>query len=1237
MNLGRNDAEMKRRMNNGLLWLLAGLLLFAMPLQAAASEQGAGSGIPLSGVWQGDGAAAEVQPVLETDEAVEQFLLGSGTGSKKRIAANANELQLIRKLVAPGGETNYIYQQSYREIPVYGKYAKVRLDKLRRPVYVDDGLALELGSQMFATAPSISEDQAIDALVEEVERVTGLSIDREATVSGMAAFDGEASLLLYPYNGGYRLAYQVMIGYLEPAPGSWAGFVDAVNGAVLDKYSKRPFLSIDNALLGKGKGNRMEYDDSGSENLLHIYHDQKGDLDPNHPGRYYLLDVTRPMFRPLDDFDPGVIATYYYEPASLGQGAEMGGTIRLTWSDTPEFNLAEALDAHVLTGEVYDFYLANFNWDSFDGKGSTVTSVVYYAPETDNAFWVFGLDAIYYGMPKAWDCLSCSADIVVHEFTHGVIDYTAGLEYRNQSGALNESIADIMAAVFSRDAHPWKIGEEARGGVPIRDMENPENHGQPRHMKDYRVLPPTYDKDYGGVHINSGIPNHAAYLIADGIDKSPLGLDGRRTLGQITFRALHFLTPIDEFQDARDAYLLAAEDVAAAEGLDEAETDLLIGIVEDAWAKVGLPADSYDELNIRAVALPFDTTLTPVIYVDEATVYIPIPYGFPVNGLELPITPSKGARSVPEKAKLDENGTATVRIINASGDEKAWTLIAAYIPAVHYSEETFREAGANDGSIGNTITAKLYLDTFTGTRNEDFVQTGKVFFENVPRGLTASAIRISDTEVRLALRGKANAHRAADSIDGIKVRFAGNAFQLVEDQELTIDYYFGTERSFDVLFHDPAPAAGGGGGGGGGFFFIPPVASQQETNQTDDGAVISLPRLQPQTDSEGRSTVAVALEEKTLADGFALLADHPDKPKNVIIPIGEQADVYAVSFPASAIRRGQQAAGEASLVIRAGNVAYELPIAGFDSATLAGNASLSVSISRVIGETRQALADRAAETRMQVIGDAYDFRIAVTRDGKETEISRLTKPLIRTVTLEGRHTNQTAVVRFDPDRGRFAHVPALFSYADGKTTVTFARNSNSIYAIVRYTPIFADVAGHWAKADIEQLAMRQIVSGVTADAFQPNAQVTRAQFAAMLVNALELEPSASETPFGDVPASAWYAAPVAIGVEKGLFSGFADGTFRPNETITREQMAVMLTNAMAHAGLAETRVGETESWLARFTDREAISGWSAESVAAAVRAGLLFGRDDGRFAPADPATRAEAAAIVMRLLNQLEQ
>src|SRR5690606_27175938 len=138
-------------------------------------------------------------------------------------------------------------------------------------------------------------------------------------------------------------------------------------------------------------------------------------------------------------------------------------------SENTEFAHPEALDAHVNVGEAFDLFEQHFGLNSFDNQGAPMVSMVNIPDQQmlHKEAWIGGPDMGYfaYGIATGaanggMDCISCSRDIVVHEYTHAIIDHTARLEYRNEPGALNESIADIMAAVLDQDGDPWLIGEE---------------------------------------------------------------------------------------------------------------------------------------------------------------------------------------------------------------------------------------------------------------------------------------------------------------------------------------------------------------------------------------------------------------------------------------------------------------------------------------------------------------------------------------------------------------------------------------------------------------------------------------------------------------------------------------------------------------------------------------------------------------------------------------------------------
>ena len=225
-----------------------------------------------------------------------------------------------------------------------------------------------------------------------------------------------------------------------------------------------------------------------------------------------------------------------------------GGLVRAEGdepSSDPSVN--EAFDGLGATWEVLHRV---YGRDSLDGSGMRLLASVHYARDYDNAFWdgsqmVFGDgDGVYFNR------FTSSVDVIAHELAHGLTQYTAGLTYVGQSGALNESASDVWGAIVrqwvrgqSVDEADWLIGAELFTdqvqGVALRSMAAPGSayddprlgkDPQPGHMDDYVRLPHDADNDNGGVHINSGIPNKAFHLFATALG----GLAWERA-GQVWF------------------------------------------------------------------------------------------------------------------------------------------------------------------------------------------------------------------------------------------------------------------------------------------------------------------------------------------------------------------------------------------------------------------------------------------------------------------------------------------------------------------------------------------------------------------------------------------------------------------------------------------------------------------------------------------------------------------------------
>lgn len=190
-------------------------------------------------------------------------------------------------------------------------------------------------------------------------------------------------------------------------------------------------------------------------------------------------------------------------------------------------------EAYTWSQQVWDLYEQQFGRASYDGDGSTVTVTVHFGQDYDNAFWDGSQLVFGDGDGVIFERFTKPADVLAHEFSHGVVQYTSGFVYRDQPGALNESVADVFAAMSvqhaagqTADEATWLIGEglflpDIRARA-LRSMLEPGTaYDDPRLGKDPQVgsmadYVDTTD-DNGGVHLNSGIPNRAFALAATGI------------------------------------------------------------------------------------------------------------------------------------------------------------------------------------------------------------------------------------------------------------------------------------------------------------------------------------------------------------------------------------------------------------------------------------------------------------------------------------------------------------------------------------------------------------------------------------------------------------------------------------------------------------------------------------------------------------------------------------------------
>jgi len=179
---------------------------------------------------------------------------------------------------------------------------------------------------------------------------------------------------------------------------------------------------------------------------------------------------------------------------------------------------------------------------------------------------------------------------------------------------------------------------------------------------------------------------------------------------------------------------------------------------------------------------------------------------------------------------------------------------------------------------------------------------------------------------------------------------------------------------------------------------------------------------------------------------------------------------------------------------------------------------------------------------------------------------------------------------------------------------------------------FKDIDGHWAKDYILYLALNNYVNGMGQQLFEPNYKMSRAMFVTLVGRIYGVQQNSyTASAFGDVDITEWYGPYVAWAAQNGIVNGFEDGTFLPNQTITREQMALVI---MRFADFQNFEMSASGSGCA-FSDDQLISSWAKSAVYEAQSAGIIKGRDTGAFDPKGTATRAEVCTMLYRYINAL--
>jgi Zn-dependent metalloprotease len=456
------------------------------------------------------------------------------------------------------------FAQTYQDIPIFGASAVVELTRTRDLVSVSAQLDEVSGVN---PVESLSRAEAL----ERVAQYTGVAIPPEASVSGRLNFYKDADsgswhlawffaeLPAEPPDTGEDTRADALLGHglgPRPIPPSFNYLVDAHDGEILFFYSAVP-TALPTPTQCKG-------------------------LDENENGQTFFGQLVASTGTTCQLSDPlRAVHTFDLQFADIDSNPPVPDhPVQASSSDYGTTNRA-AVSAHLNASRVQDFYKLVLQRDGIDDKGMDLVSLVNVTaasmqapPSLLNAFW-FDRKMWYGQIMRGGRLVSLSRylDVIGHELTHGVVESTSKLVYATQSGALNESFADIAGVIINNwytapdpkdvGTWNWEIGKGLRDdGRPLRNFEDPSRTGHPKHMDNFRHLRPgerpSRANDQGWVHFNSNIHNKAAHNLLT-MTKGETRVFSVQDVAVLTYLGMARLAPLATFSEALQAVVDVAQ------------------------------------------------------------------------------------------------------------------------------------------------------------------------------------------------------------------------------------------------------------------------------------------------------------------------------------------------------------------------------------------------------------------------------------------------------------------------------------------------------------------------------------------------------------------------------------------------------------------------------------------------------------------------------------------------------
>ena len=432
---------------------------------------------------------------------------------------------------------------------------------------------------------------------------------------------------------------------------------------------------------------------------------------------------------------------------------------------------------------------------------------------------------------------------------------------------------------------------------------------------------------------------------------------------------------------------------------------------------------------------------------------------------------------------------------------------------------------------------------------------------------------------------------------------------------------------------------GGGNNGGSNVNGTTPAAEDTGVvilvnGKTQNAATVTVSKI------DDRSVLTFTIDENKVKEKI----EQEGNNAIVTIPVKKSADIYISKLNGQIVKYMESK--QAVLEIKTENATYIIPAAQINIDNLSEklgrqialkDITVDIKISASSDAAAKLVKDTASNKGYKVVVNPVDFDITCYKGSSSVDVAKFNGYVERMLTVpEGVDTSEITTGVVYNSNGTFSHVPTRITVIDGKYYARINSLTNSTYSVIYSPKSFEDVEKHWAKAAVNDMGSRLVITGNTNGMFEPQKDITRAEFAAIVVNGLGLmRPGTGKSNFTDVQKDKWYYDAVSIASEYGLVAGYGNGKFGPNDKVTREQAMAIISKAMDITGLkVQLASGEQEKLLSAFKDGTKAAEYSKSGIAACLKAELVKGQNNGLMAPKSNITRAEVAVIVRNLLQK---